>query len=317
MELTASGASGTQLPSLESLLRSEDFRVYKEQTLTEAKLSSDGRRLQGKRTEYYTLVPRSGGKLRLPEIRLPWWNVTTGTREYAGLPIRTLHVDGESGPFGLPPSADARGHGGAAWFWLPLLGLLLLLLGYWGGVWYRGRGAGGPHRASPGPRLGEKLGANLRRAAAGALGGVGALARRLDPTPLVASLKPRLSRSLPASTRFLMCVRSANREDDPAAWAERFQNMTCHHLQFASPTPLPGVTGRILSLRPGAEPEQVERLMQQLDAALYGNQDIDFVRWKRQFGHQVGRLRGIARSSGRKLHLSRARLPELNPQTSG
>jgi hypothetical protein len=316
MELTASGASGTQLPSLESLLRSEDFRVYKEQTLTEAKLSSDGRRLQGKRTEYYTLVPRSGGKLRLPEIRLPWWNVTTGTREYAGLPIRTLQVDGESGPLGLPPSVDARGRGGAAWFWLPLLGLLLLLLGYWGGVWYRGRGEEGPQRASRGPRLSEKLAASLRGAAAGAADRVGALGRRLNPAPLVAGLKPRLSRSLPPSTRFLMCVRSANREDDPAAWAERFQNMTCHHLQFESRTPLPGVTGRILSLRPGAEPEQLERLMQQLDAALYGNQDIDFARWKKQFRRQVGRVRGIARSSGRQLHLSRARLPELNPQTS-
>jgi hypothetical protein len=315
MELTAAGASGSQLPSLESLLRSEDFRVYKEQTLTEAKLSSDGRRLQGKRTEYYTLVPRSGGKLQLPEIRLPWWNVTTGTREYAGLPIRTLRVDGESGPFGLPPSVDARERGGATWFWLPLLGLLLLLLGYWGGVWYKGRAQREPRQAIPGRRLGERLAAAIGSAAAGAADGVGRLARRLNPAPLVSHLKPRLSRSLPPSSRFLMCVRSANREDDPAAWAERFQETTCRHLQFDSQTPLPGVTGRILSLRPGADPEQIERLMQQLDGALYGNQDIDFARWKRQFRHQVGRVRGIARSSGGKLHLSRARLPELNPRT--
>jgi hypothetical protein len=114
-----------------------------------------------------------------------------------------------------------------------------------------------------------------------------------------------------------MCVRSANREDDPAAWADRVQEMTCRHLQFDSQTPLPGVPGRILTRRPVADPEQVGRLMQQLDGALYGKQDIDFARSNKQFRRQVGRGRGLASSSGRKLHLSRARLPELNPQTGG
>jgi hypothetical protein len=114
-----------------------------------------------------------------------------------------------------------------------------------------------------------------------------------------------------------MCVKAANREENPAAWADRFTDMTCRHLQFDSQTPLPGVAGRILALRPGADPEQVQRLMQQLDGALYGNQDIDFKRWKKQFNSQVGRARGLARSGGRRLHLSRARLPELNPQPTG
>ena len=64
-----------------------------------------------------------------------------------------------------------------------------------------------------------------------------------------------------------------------------------------------------------ADREQLARLMQQLDGALYGHQDIDFKRWKKQFRSQVGRRRGIAGASGRRLHLTHARLPELNPQT--
>ena len=123
-----------------------------------------------------------------------------------------------------------------------------------------------------------------------------------------------LRKSLPTSSRFLSCVRAANRERDPVIWAERFQDLTCRHLQFDAQTPLPGITGKILALRPGADPEQLRRLMQQLDGALYGNQDIDFPRWKKQFRSQIGRGRGLASSSGRKLHLIRARLPELNPQ---
>jgi hypothetical protein len=313
LELNAVGATGSQLPSLEAMLRSPDFRVYREQTLNEARLSTDGRRLEGRRTEYYTLVPRSGGKLRLPEIRLAWWNVTTGAREYAGLPIRTLQVEGEAGTFGLPPSANAIGRGGMSWFWLPLVGLLLLLLGYWGGVWYRGR----LPKTSQKEPLSQRLGSGLKSAADRVSSGATDVAKRLNPAPMLGRLKPRLSRSLPPSTRFLMCVRAANREENPAAWADKFQDMTCHHLKFDSQTPLPGVTGRILALRPGADREQVRRLMQQLDGALYGNQDIDFKRWKKQFRRQVGRGQGLARSGGRKLHLTRARLPELNPQTGG
>jgi hypothetical protein len=57
--------------------------------------------------------------------------------------------------------------------------------------------------------------------------------------------------------------------------------------------------------------------MQQLDGALYGNRDIDFQRWKKEFRWQIGRGRGLASFSGRKLHLIRARLPELNPQVVG
>jgi len=319
LELTAVGATGSQLPSMESLLRSPDFRVYREQTLNEGYLSSDGRRLQGQRTEYYTLVPRTGGKLQLPEIRVAWWNVTTGTKEYAGLPIRTLQVDGESGPFGLSSSASTVARGGLSWVWLPLAGVTLLLLGYWGGVWYRGWAAkeaseaGARNGASAALRT--RLGTGLSRAAATLSAGGAELSRRMNPAPVLRRIKPRLRKSLPPSTRFLSCVRAANREENPAAWAERFQDLTCHHLQFDTQTPLPGIAGQILSLRPGADPEQLRSLMQQLDGALYGNQDIDFMRWKKQFRSQVGRRRGLATLSGKRLHLTRARLPELNPRS--
>ena len=312
LELYALGATGSQLPSLESLLASPDFRVYREQTLNEGHLSSDGAYLEGRRTEYYTLVPRAGGKLVLPEIRLAWWNVVSGAKEYAGLPIRTLQVDGESGPFGLSPSAETSGGGGLSWFWLPLAGLVLLLLGYWGGVWYKGRGP----RTSERPALRDRLSSGLGSAMATASSGATGLVKRMDPTPMLGRIRPRLGKSLPPSTRFLICVKTANREQDPAAWAQQFEELTCRHLQFDSQTTLPGVTGRILTLRPGADREQVVRLMQQLDGALYGNQDIDFDRWKKQFRSQVGRRRGLASLTGKKLHLTRARLPELNPQTS-
>jgi len=314
LELTAVGAAGDQLPSLESLLRSPDFRVYREQTLNEGQLSQDGHRLEGRRTEYFTLVPRAGGRLQLPEILLPWWNVTTGTKEYAGLPIHTLQVDGEAGRFGLSPSAATTGGGGLSWFWLPLAGIILLLLGYWGGVWYQRR-ALRTSAAGEGSALHERLGIGLTRVAMTLAAGATELAGRMDLKPLFGRIQSRLSRSLPPSTRFLRCVHAADQEDEPTAWAERFQDLTRRHLQFDTRTPLPGITGKILALRPGADPEQLGRLMQRLDGALYGNQDIDFTRWKKQFHSQIGRRRGLIGSSDWRLHLTRARLPELNPRT--
>jgi hypothetical protein len=313
LELSASGATGAQLPSLEPWLKSKDFRVYREQTLTSGKLSADRRHLEGKRTEYYTLVPHSGGKLHLPEIRLPWWNVVDGTREYASLPIHMLEVDGDSGPFGLSTSAGFAGDG-MSWFWIPLLGLGLLLLGYWGGVWYRGYREKHPRQpGAPSPSVRR----GLRAAAATAVTGFGSALVKLDPTPALGRLKPRLYRLLPASTRFLMCVRAANREPNPVAWCQRFQETTHRQLRFAPQAPLSGVAARIIALRPSADPVQIRRLLQQLDAALYGHQDIDFARWKRQLGRQVGRGRDLLRRGPRRKYLRRPRLPELNPRPIG
>lgn len=304
LELNAVGAIGDQLPSLEPLLNSPDFRVYREQTLSEGGLSEDGRRIEGQRTEYFTLVPRAGGKLRLPEIRLAWWNVATGAKEYAGLP----RPDGDTGaPPGLSPVTATDEDGGLSWLLLLPAGIALLLLGYWGGLWYHQGRTGMDARL-----LRERLGTVAMMVTAKAA----ELAEAMNPAPLLRRVRPRVVALLPPSSRFLGCVRAANREADPTVWAERFQESTRRHLQFRfdGRSPLPGISGKILALRPGADPEQLRRLMQQLDGALYGNQDIDFQRWKKQFYSQIGRRRGFVGSGGRQLRLIRVRLPELNPR---
>jgi hypothetical protein len=67
-------------------------------------------------------------------------------------------------------------------------------------------------------------------------------------------------------------------------------------------------------IRPGADRAQIERLMQQLDGAIYGRQELDFPRWKREFRRQLrprsGALKGLIAS----LAPRRVYLPELNPR---
>ncbi len=314
LELDAIGASGSQLPSLESFLESSDFRVYREQTLTEAKVSADGQHLEGKRTEHYTLVPRADGRLHLPEVRLPWWNVTTGSREWVSLPARLGGVATEEG------RRVARGEeseSGWIWLWLSLSTLLLPMIGFGIGLRYRSW--------SKSPRERERLGARLgRRAWAAADLARHRLARvrdRLHPAPVWRRLGQHLQGLLPASSRFLRCLNAANREQEPAVWARRFQAEACRHLpadaQMASAGFLPGLGGQVLRLRPGADPDQLIRLLRQLDGALYGGQDIDFRRWKRDFTRQVGRFQGLFRARGRRPRIERPRLPALNPRPAG
>ena len=315
LELQAVGAMGSQLPSLEPMLASPDYRVYRERTLTDAKVSPNGERLEGSRVEHYTLVPRDGGRVRPPEIRIPWYNVTTGSRDWASLPL------GLGTAQAAEESLFSREDAGL--IWLSLAGLLLPVLGFGIGLWYRGRLLA---PAAPGQdSIGARLGRGARAAAGAASRRWGQVRDRLQPAPLWGRLRDGLRGLLPPASRFLSCLRAANHAREPAVWARHFQEQACRHLP-AGPLPpqpgaLPGLASQLLRLRPGADPEQIRRLLRQLDGALYGGQDIDFPRWKKDFARQVSRVQGLMgyglRSRNRGPRIERPRLPELNPRPAG
>ncbi len=94
IEMNAVGASGNQLPSLERQLKSEAFRVYREKTRTSTKLSKKGNKIFGRKVESFTLVPQFGGELRLPDLRLAWWNTKTGMPQHASVPVQPMAVSG-------------------------------------------------------------------------------------------------------------------------------------------------------------------------------------------------------------------------------
>jgi hypothetical protein len=168
-----------------------------------------------------------------------------------------------------------------------------------------------------GPGLAERLRSGLRTtadvASAQASAAASAAIRWLNPAPMATRLGASATGLLPPSSHFLMAVRSANRADDPAGWCTRFEKAARGRLRVPSKTMLPNLTERILSLRPGADRAKLTRLMEQLDAALYGRQDIDFPRWKRDFMRQVGRRAGLFRFPLAADRIKQAHLPALNP----
>ncbi len=326
IKMTATGATGNQLPSLEAQLDSPDFRVYREKTDTHAALSADRRYLQGERTEYYTLVPQSGGDLRLPPVRIAWWNVNTGTRQYASLPIKPLSAGGvrhEGGFFGrFSPTRTLFPAGSPSVFWVPLAAVFGLLLGYWLAVWLRGRKGGGEPSLPLIPGLGR-----LRKPAAAALGWMSLALKRIQPYTSV--LTGRLSRriagywrrarhklvyTLPRSLRFWYSMRSMAQETDPEKWCQALMRQAHIHLDMPPQSPLPLIVERIIESQPGIDRERIRNLMHALDRAAYGDDPLDFEDWKKGFKGQIRPrilpIRIYPKSRPRRY------LPELNPKAA-
>ncbi len=86
LELTAKGALGEQLPSLEQQLPSDQYRVYRDAVTVKNGISKNGDYLIGSRKETYTLIPLKDGWVRLPRITVGWWDVDNDKAMLAGLP---------------------------------------------------------------------------------------------------------------------------------------------------------------------------------------------------------------------------------------
>jgi hypothetical protein len=104
----AKGQRGEQLPEL-TLPAQATLKVYPDK----AKIQTDfdGTWVLGSREEQYVLVPTQPGTVRLPAIRVPWWNIETSRWEETSLPARIFTVldrpqpatsDGRNSPVEVP-----------------------------------------------------------------------------------------------------------------------------------------------------------------------------------------------------------------------
>jgi hypothetical protein len=304
VEVTAVGTVGSQLPSAEAALRSaKDFKIYLEDAQTEGGVTPDGRFLTGRRLERYTVVPQHGGKLHIPAVPMPWFNLGTGQQETTELPIRQIVAEG-------PPPDDVgrRLHGtdivpsgGLKWlFWAPLLLIVPVVLGYWVMVF------------SPPPAVATRASGEATPARRGLGSVLGSALRAVSPWRLAEWLRPRIASALPVAARLWFCLRIVEREDDPEDWAMLLKFLSQKHLGIPAQLPLPELGDRICAeAARRADPERVRALMTTLDSALYGGQPIgDFAAWKRAFRRET-RPRLLPRL--RRRDAARRQLPALNP----
>lgn len=157
--INALGLLGSALPPIEPAYP-DAVRSYPEKPETTADV--DDRTVTSSRTEKATLVAVEPGTVRIPEIRIPWWDTVNDRQREAVIPARTITVQpkdnqaataaptdsNESSGKPSPPSEQPAGEPPATpsgesdsssiWFWVALLlgALWLITLGVW---WWRQR----------------------------------------------------------------------------------------------------------------------------------------------------------------------------------
>lgn len=89
LTLVAAGLVEEQLPDIGSQYPAS-VKVYPDQASTATVERNNT--LVAQRVESHALIPNQAGEIRLPEVRVPWFNIVTRETQFATLPARTLNV---------------------------------------------------------------------------------------------------------------------------------------------------------------------------------------------------------------------------------
>jgi hypothetical protein len=104
VEARAVGATRAQFPDLPVPSLGDAAQVFAEPAQYDERF--DGASPQLTLTRRYSIVPRQPGVLRVPGIRLRWWDVTAGQERVASLPALELQVAQGSAAASPPPLAQ-------------------------------------------------------------------------------------------------------------------------------------------------------------------------------------------------------------------
>lgn len=303
VETRSVGATGSQIPSIANHLHSKEFRIYPGTSTSDGNVSADGKTLEGRRVESFTLVPRYGGWLQLPSVTINWWNVRYNRPEVAALITDQINVMGPANPERRSIGTDASTN--LALLWLPIgLAVGIALFGWLGAFLGDGRLPGTTQIKNLfSPILGELYPPLIE------------LANRFSPRRSFHRLRTWTGRQLPISWKLWFCLRAVAREDDPTEWAQALQILAAKHLGVRPQAHLRQLGEGIVRCHPRANAAQVDRLLVELDEAVYGNKPIrSFTRWKRDFKNQIKPSLFAVRFRQRSpLANASAELPGLNP----
>lgn len=87
--ITALGQLSTQIPVIDPVV-SDQVKVYPDKPELHVSAESEG--IKAVRTDQYAIIGTQPGKLELPAVRLPWWNIDEGAWQVASLPARSLTI---------------------------------------------------------------------------------------------------------------------------------------------------------------------------------------------------------------------------------
>lgn len=137
--IIADGLRAEQLPDMQLDLP-QGIKSYAEPVELKNNTTNSG--VTGEWKQKFTLIPAGGGEINLPEIRVPWWNVTTDAEEVSVLFSQTLKISGEplakkdlevdSSTYNEAVTEEQVSQGRVWWYLgITLAGLLLGGIAYW------------------------------------------------------------------------------------------------------------------------------------------------------------------------------------------
>jgi len=304
LELSAKGALGSRLPSLEQQLKSSEFRAYRESATTSNGISRDGTLFRGSRKETYTIIPLQDGRIHLRGIQVAWWDVDTDTPMIAGLSGQSTVASAAGDRSGLAATGEQDLF--SRYFWYPLFIFMGVIIGYWLGAWARTR----PLLHSAGNRVGNWLSVSGRKVVQHSV----AAGKKLSPMPYLDKARLGLAFMMPKTVKLWLCLRCIEHEDKPEAWCNEFRSRACRHLDISGHAPIKAIAEKIVEVQPLAEPARLQALAQSMDNAIYGSGPLDFTAWKQDFRNQL-RPRLLRRRRSRRRRAGSV-LPALNPHTA-
>ncbi len=103
--INARGLSGSQLPELK-LPVVDGLKYYPDQSEHNDKTDNEG--IQGFLQQSLAIVPTKSGRITIPEMRIPWWNLETNRLEYAILPTQTVTIAAPENALSVGSSQQAE-----------------------------------------------------------------------------------------------------------------------------------------------------------------------------------------------------------------
>ncbi|MBK5969076.1 MULTISPECIES: BatD family protein [Thiorhodovibrio] len=104
LTLTAKGLAGSQIPDVDMQVP-DAVRTYREPTENETR--TDGQVVYAVSKQAVTLIPTQPGTLKLPELKVRWWDIQAKSERETVVPALSLQVAPAAGGAAAPPDREA------------------------------------------------------------------------------------------------------------------------------------------------------------------------------------------------------------------
>jgi hypothetical protein len=326
----ATGLGGDELPSLAEFLQSPNYKLYSGHPVTAQELSRDGKTLYGQREESFTIIPQETGPLRLPEIRVSWWDLNH--QRPAEVRWRPTDLAAAKTPSENKLSAGSTDRKLQNGFRSSILGFFIVGLFSFAFGWWLG--AGRPTLSLSIPNKILEFGSRILIKISGLVRDVrlwlmqqlpkAKLALNKIPRKLSGSVKLALPLSsalttmhrwieyaTPRTLKTALLMHRVARETDPTRIAKLLQDYAHAAMRLPVNTSLYTIASEIDERYPHLDSALLKSLFTTLDTAIYGSTQMDGPQWHKAFR---GVFMRILMGRRFKPHLiDIVGLPNLNP----